>query len=56
MMKLRNISRLTLLLITFAFGAVALSACDQEGPLEKAGEKADEAVPDTKRAVKDAAD
>lgn len=56
MMTLRNLPKLTLLLITFAIGAATLSACDQDGPLEQAGEKADEAVNDTKRAVKDAAD
>jgi hypothetical protein len=36
---------------------VGLSASDDnDGPMEKAGEKADEAVSDTKRALEDAAD
>lgn len=35
---------------------LVVSACDEQGPLEQAGEKADEAVNDTKRAVEDAAD
>lgn len=34
-----------------------LMGCEEEkGPLEKAGEQADEAISDTKRAVEDAAD
>ncbi len=36
--------------------ALALTACDEKGPAEKAGEAVDEAVKDTKRAVEDAAD
>ena len=46
---------LALLLVLFAGG---LSACreEAEGPLESAGEKADEQVDDAKRAVEDAAD
>lgn len=34
----------------------ALSGCEEQGPLEKAGEAADEAVQDTKRAIEDATD
>jgi len=30
--------------------------CKEKGPMEKAGEKVDEAAKDTKRAVKDATD
>ena len=33
-----------------------VASCDDAGPLEKAGQQADEAVNDTKRAVEDAAD
>jgi hypothetical protein len=47
------------LVVAFVAGATAqpLTACwEEKGPLEKAGEKADEAINDTKRAVKDAAD
>ena len=45
---------LALLLVLFGAG---LSACqEKKGPVERAGEKVDEAVDDAKRAVKDAAD
>jgi hypothetical protein len=33
-----------------------LIGCQSKGPMEEAGEKVDEAVKDTKRAVEDAAD
>ncbi|CAM3058435.1 hypothetical protein QTO01_01475 [Vibrio mytili] len=33
--------------------ALALAACSDEGPMEKAGEKLDEAVTDTQNAVED---
>ena len=33
-----------------------VASCDDAGPLEKAGQQADEAVKDAKRAVEDAAD
>ncbi len=37
--------------------SLALSGCEEKkGPLEEAGESADEAISDTKRAVEDAAD
>ncbi len=36
--------------------APLLSACDDKGPMEKLGEKIDEGVKDTKRAVEDATD
>lgn len=35
---------------------LVVSACDDQGPFEKAGQQADEAVNDAKRAVEDAAD
>ena len=38
------------------FSGLALAGCDDEGPMEKAGKAADEAVQDTKRAVEDATD
>jgi len=42
----------------FALSAAGFYACapEKKGPLEKAGEKIDEKVSDTKRAVEDAAD
>jgi hypothetical protein len=33
-----------------------VTACEKEGPVEKLGEKVDEAASDTKRAIEDAAD
>jgi len=56
MSKIRSHAKLMLLVIALAYSGATLTACDNEGPLEKAGEKADEAVNDAKRAVKDAAD
>ena len=52
----RTAGRTMIILLALLFGSAALTACDQEGPLEQAGEKADEAINDAKRAVKDAAD
>ena len=45
---------LTTLCLTFAF--CTLVACEQEGPFERAGEEADEAVEDAGEAVEEAAD
>ena len=45
------------LILALMLGNIALVGCDQnEGPLEKAGKSADEAVNDTKRAVEDGTD
>lgn len=35
---------------------IALVACDDDGPVEEAGEKVDEAINDAGRAVEDATD
>lgn len=35
---------------------VSLSACDQQGPVEEAGEKVDETVEETGEAIEDATD
>jgi hypothetical protein len=43
---------LVVLLFGFSFGAFA--GCEQEGPLERAGEKADRAAADTGEAVEEA--
>lgn len=56
MSTLGKFSRLIFVLLACTFGAAALTACEEQGPLEEAGEKADEAVNDAERAVKDAAD
>jgi hypothetical protein len=44
--------------LLFALSAAGLYACapEKKGPLESAGEKIDEKVSDTKRAVEDATD
>jgi hypothetical protein len=39
-----------------AYGALALPACQEDGPAEDLGEKVDEAADDAGRAVEDAAD
>lgn len=39
-----------------ALTPLALASCDNDGPAEEAGEKIDEAVGDTKRAIEDATD
>ena len=44
------------LLAAMAFSTAALTGCDDEGPLEQAGEAADEAVNDASRAIEDATD
>jgi hypothetical protein len=56
MSNIRNHARLLLILMTLGGGTAMLAACDNEGPLEQAGEQADEAINDASRAVKDAAD
>jgi len=56
MSNLRNHAKHILILGALAFGGAALTARDNEGPMEKAGESADEAVKDTNRALQDAAD
>jgi hypothetical protein len=50
--------RATSLALLIALSGAGLYACAEEpkGPLEKAGEKVDEKVQDTKRAVEDATD
>ena len=39
-----------------AFLLFGLIACEKEGPMEKAGKKADQAIEKTEEAVKEAAD
>lgn len=56
MSTLKKYSRLIFMLLTCAFGMAALAACEEQGPLEVAGEKADEAVKDAERTVKDVTD
>ena len=47
--------RITSLLLTLAF-IFALTACEEQGPAEKAGEQIDEATENIKDAAKDAAE
>ena len=49
--------RAAALALLLALAAAGLYACEtKKGPMEKAGEKVDEAVNDAKRAAEDAAD
>ena len=45
-----------MMLVLAGFVAPLMVGCQEKGPLEKAGEKVDEAAKDTKRAVDDAKD
>ena len=42
--------------VAIALSGVMLSACEEEGPAEEAGEAIDEAASDAERAVEDATD
>ena len=49
--------RALMMMILAGFAAPLMVGCEKnEGPLEKAGEKVDEAAKDTKRTVEDAKD
>lgn len=45
-----------LMMILLAAFVSPIVGCKEKGPMEKAGEKVDEAAKDAERAVKDAAD
>ena len=45
-----------LLIVCAALALVAFAGCEKKGPMEKAGEKVDEAAQKTGDAVKDAAE
>ena len=45
-----------LALVAVLLAPLALAACEDEGPMEEAGEAADEAVENTGEAVEDTAD
>ena len=55
-MKSMKIVQGALLAAYVCFGTAGLTACDQEGPAEQAGERVDKAVKDAKRGVEDATD
>lgn len=46
----------TLLTLVMLSIVASLIACEREGPMERAGEKVDEAAEETKETVKDATD
>jgi hypothetical protein len=46
--------RMLVLVTGFVIGVAALSGCENEGPLERAGENVDDAVDDAGDAVEDA--
>jgi len=52
MMNVKQIA----LLATLTLGMPALVACEEEGPIEKAAEKTDDALEDAGDAIEDAAD
>jgi hypothetical protein len=56
MSTLGRYSRLIFIILTCTLGTAALTACEEQGPLEEAGEAADEAINDAERAAEDAAD
>ena len=46
--------RTVALLAALGTGALSLAACEEDGPLEEAGESADEAMEDADEALEDA--
>lgn len=54
--KLKGMKKLLQVLVLGASLGFLVGCDNNEGPLEEAGEKVDEAAKDTKRAVKDATD
>jgi hypothetical protein len=52
----QSVSGTVLAAFLIVSAAPLLAACDDKGPAERAGEKIDEGVKDTKRAVEDATD
>jgi tRNA A37 threonylcarbamoyltransferase TsaD len=53
---MERLRAVVLAILLLGGGAVALAACEERGPFERAGEAADEAVGDARRAVDDAVD
>lgn len=50
----RNLLRTALIVGLVGVSPLALSACDEKGPAEKAGEAVDDAARDAKKALEDA--
>lgn len=55
-MKITDFGKIVFVTAALGLGSLAVSGCEEQGPAEKAGEKIDEAINDTKRAVEDATD
>ena len=53
---MRNIGKLTTILITIAFIFVGFGACEKQGPAEQAGEKLDNAVEEAGESMEEAGD
>lgn len=51
-----NIGKAIMSALLLSVLMVSLSACDQQGPVEEAGEKVDETVEETGEAIEDATD
>jgi len=48
--------QIVLMLLTITLFTMLGAACKEKGPLQKAGEKADEGINDAKRKIEDATD
>jgi len=56
MRVLRSLTRISLTALLAGVFAVGISACEDEGPAEKAGEQVDEAIEETGDTMEEAAD
>lgn len=56
MRNIRALTRISLIALLAGVFAVGISACEDEGPAEKAGETVDEAIDETGDTMEEAAD
>ena len=56
MRVVRTLTRISLTALLAGVFAVGISACEDEGPVEKAGEQVDEAIEETGDAMEEAGD
>ena len=56
MASTRNLTLPAAMVLALFSAGTLLSACEEQGPAERAGEKIDEGAKDTKRAIQDATD
>ena len=56
MLKFKSIGQLLTVVAAMGLGSVALVGCEQEGPMERAGENIDDATRDLGRGMDDAGD